>query len=38
MSNGLLLPTGQENDGGWLTSFAYRIIVTPRGRALRYAD
>jgi hypothetical protein len=37
VSNGSLLPTGQANDGGWLTSFACRIFITPRGRALRSA-
>lgn len=37
MSNEPLLPTGQVEEGGWLTSFACRIVVTVRGRTLRSA-
>jgi hypothetical protein len=37
-SNGSLLPTGQIRECDWLTAFACRIVMRPRGRTLRYAE
>ena len=38
MPNGSLLPTGLIKERDWLTTFACRIVMRPRGRAWRYAD
>jgi hypothetical protein len=35
-ANGSLLPTGLIKECDWLTAFAYRIVIRPRGRPLRY--
>ena len=37
MPNGSLLPTGLIKECDWLTAFACRMIMRPRGRAWRYA-
>ena len=38
MPNGSLLPTGRIKERDWLTAFACRIVIRPRGRTLRYAE